>query len=185
MNGVAWIRHQHDIARRSDCLRDVGETFLGTERGDDLRLGIELHAEAAVVIGSLRTTQSGNSARSRVAICARLAERVLELFDHVRRRRQIRIAHAKIDDVRARVAGVRLGLVHLFENVGRQTANAVEVFHRLKTSKDGCPRQPPHITPAGFYHGFALVPSVWPFCASLGGFFAVGAPFLPAGGRPS
>jgi hypothetical protein len=185
MDRVARVRHQHDIARGGDCLRDVSETFLGAERGDDLRLGIELHAEAAVVVGSLRTTQSGNSARGRVAVCTRLAECLLELLDHVRGRRQIRIAHAEIDDVRSRVAGLRLGLVHLFENVGRQTANAVEVFHRLKTSKDGCPRQPSHKTPAGFYHGFALAPSVWPFCAPFGGFFAVGAAFLVAAGRPS
>src|SRR5262249_35997607 len=105
--------------------------------------------------------------------------------DHVRGCWQIRIAHAEIDDVRACVAGLRLCLIHLFKDVRRQTANAVEVFHRLKTSKDGCPRQPPRMAPAGFYHGFTLAPSVWLFCLSFWGFFAVGAPFLSVGGRPS
>src|SRR5262245_53811720 len=185
MDGVARVWYQNDVTRRRDRLRHVGEPFLGAERGDDLSVRIELHAEAAAIIGRLRTTQSGNTARRRVAVGTRLAQRVFEFFDDVRGRRQIRIAHAEIDDVRTRVAGLRLCLVHLFENVRRQTANAVEVFHRLKTSKDGFPRQPPRITPAGFYHGFALAPSVWLFCASFGVFFAVVAPFLPAGGRPS
>src|ERR1700686_3932443 len=53
----------------------------------------------------------------------------------MRRRRQIRIAHAEIDDVRSRIAGPRLGPVHLFEHIGRQAADAVEVFHRLKPSE--------------------------------------------------
>jgi len=47
---VARIGHQHDVTRRSDRLRHVGEAFLGAERGDDLRVGVELHAEAASVI---------------------------------------------------------------------------------------------------------------------------------------
>ncbi len=94
--------------------------------------GIEFHAEAALVISGLRAPQTGDSARSGIAVGARLAKRFLQLFDHVRRRRQIRIAHAEIDDVRPRVAGFRLGLVHLFENVRRQAANAVKVVHKLK-----------------------------------------------------
>ena len=50
-----------DVARRGDRLRDIGEAFLGAERRDDLGVGIELHAEAARVIGRLRAAQAGNA----------------------------------------------------------------------------------------------------------------------------
>ena len=97
-----------------------------------MSLGIELHAEATFIVCRLRTTQPGNAARRRVAIRARLAQCLLEFFDYMHRRRQIGIAHAEIYDVRSRVTGLRLGLVDLFEDVRRQAANAVKVFHRLK-----------------------------------------------------
>ena len=131
---IARIGHQHDVARRGDRLRDVGEAFLGAERGDDLGVGIELHAEAALVIGGLRAAQAGNAARGRIAVGARLAQRLLQLLDDMRGRRQIRIAHAEVDDVGARIAGARLGPVHLLEHIGRQTADAVKFFHRLRPS---------------------------------------------------
>ena len=130
MDRIARIGHQHDVARRGDRLRHVGEAFLGAERGDDLRVGIELHAEAARVIGGLGAAQAGDALRRRIAVGARLAERLLELVDDMRRRRQVRIAHAEIDDVGAGVAGRRLGAVHLLEHIGRQAADAVKFFHR-------------------------------------------------------
>ena len=74
MDRITRVRHQHDVARRGDRLRHIGKAFLGAKRGDDLGIGIELHAEAAVVVGRLRTTQSGNAARGGIAIGARLAQ---------------------------------------------------------------------------------------------------------------
>ena len=53
----------------------------------------------------------------------------------MRRRRQVRIAHAEIDDVGAGVAGRRLGAVDLLEHVGRQAADAVKFFHRSISAK--------------------------------------------------
>ena len=67
--------------------------------------------------------------RRRIAVGARLADRLLELLDDVRGRRQIGIAHAEIDDVGAAVAGRRLGAVDLLEHVRRQTADAVKFVH--------------------------------------------------------
>ena len=91
--------------------------------------GIELYAEAPRVIGGLRLAQAVDAARGRIAVGARLAERLLELLQHMGRRRQVRIAHAEVDDVGTRVPRGRLGLVDLFEHVRRQTADAVEIFH--------------------------------------------------------
>src|SRR5829696_2002612 len=45
------------------------------------------------------------------------------------RRRQVRIAHAHVDDVGPGIARGRLGLVDLLEHVRRQTADAVKIFH--------------------------------------------------------
>ena len=89
------------------------------------------------------------------------------------------IAHAEVDDVRPGVAGARLGLVHLFEHVRRQAADAVEIFHRLRPLS----RRPlgRHVTPAGFYHGLVLAPVFSPLAGfGLAGFLA-GA-FGAAGG---
>ena len=45
------------------------------------------------------------------------------------RRRQVRIAHAHVDDVGPGVPRGRLGLVDLLEHVRRQTADAIKIFH--------------------------------------------------------
>ncbi len=126
---VARVRHQHEVAGRRDGLRHVGEAFLGAERGDDLLLGIELHAEAAAVIGRLRLAQARDAARGRIAVGARLADGLLQLVDDVLRRRQVRIAHAEIDDVGALVARAGLRLVDDLENIGRQALDAMELVH--------------------------------------------------------
>ena len=125
---IGRVRHQDHVARRGDGLRHVGEAFLRAERGDDLRLGIELHAEAALVVGGLRAAQAGNALRRRIAMRARLGDRLDQLVDDVLRRRQVGIAHAEIDDVGAARAGRRLQPVDLGEDVGRQTLDAVEVL---------------------------------------------------------
>ena len=116
---IGRVRNDDDIARRGDRLGDIGETFLRAERGDDLRLGIELHAETARIIGGLGAAQPRNAPRRRIAVGARLADDFLELLDHVRGRRQVGIAHAEIDNVGAPVAGNRFGAVDLLEHIGR------------------------------------------------------------------
>ena len=181
---VARIGHQHDVAGRGDRLGDVGKALLGAERGDDLRFRVELHAEAAVVIGRLRAAQSGDAARGRIAVGARLAEGLLHLLDDVRGRRQIGVAHAEVDDVRPGVAGARLGLVHLFEHVRRQAADTVEIFHRLRPLS---PVLSAGTTPAGFYHGLVLAPVFSPLAGFLAGFLAgcLAGAFGAAGGSGS
>ncbi len=127
---VARVGHQHDVARRGDRLRDIGEAFLRAQRGHHLGVRIELHAEAARVIGGLRTAQARDALGGRIAVGARLAERLLDLLDDVSGRRQIGIAHAEIDDIRAGVPRRGLGAVHGLEHVRRQALDAVELFHR-------------------------------------------------------
>ena len=145
VNRVARIRAQHDVAGRGDRLRHVGKAFLRAERGDDLGVRIELHAEPPRVIGRLRLAQAVDAARGRIAIGARLAQRLLQLLDHMGRRRQVRIAHAHVDDVGPGIARSRLGLVDLLEHVRRQTADAVKIFHgTLLRTTDGTESQDLH-----------------------------------------
>ena len=90
------------------------------------RLGVELHAEPALVVGGLRAAQTGDALRGRIAIRARLRHRLDQLVDDMLGRRQIRIAHAEIDDIRTTRAGGRLQPVDFSEYVGRQALDAVE-----------------------------------------------------------
>ena len=60
---IGGIGNDDDVAWRGDRLRDIGEAFLRAERGDDLRLRIELHAEAALVVSGLRAAQPGYALR--------------------------------------------------------------------------------------------------------------------------
>jgi hypothetical protein len=98
---IGRVRAQHDVAGRRDRLRHVGEAFLGAERRDDLRIGIELHAETARVIVGLRAAQAGNAARGGIAMRARVLTTSHQLVDDGFGRRQIGIAHAQVDDVGA------------------------------------------------------------------------------------
>ena len=55
------------------------------------------------------------------------------------RRRQVRVAHAEVDDVGAGVARDRLGAVDLLEHVGRQALDAMKFFHRPRLLQPACP----------------------------------------------
>src|SRR5262245_4392460 len=68
---VGGVGNDDDIARRSDRLGDIGKAFLRAERGDDLRFWIELHAEAAGVVGGLGTAQARYALGRRIAVGAR------------------------------------------------------------------------------------------------------------------
>ena len=124
---VAGVRHQDGVARRGDRLRQVGQPFLRAQRHADLGLGVEAHAEAAGVVGRPGAAQAGDAARGRVAVGLRVARRLDQLVDDVGRRRQVRVAHAEVDDVATGGARLRLQLVDLGEDVGRQAPDAVEL----------------------------------------------------------
>ena len=157
MDRVARVRHQHDVARRGDRLRHIGEAFLGAERGDDLGLGIELHAEAALVIGGLGPAQPGDAARRGIAVGARTPDGVLQLLDDMGGRRQVGIAHAEVDDVGPGIARLGLRAVDLLEDIGRQSADAVEIFHGPGSSAVSRVRLRP--TDVRFYHGLRAPPA--------------------------
>ena len=127
VDGISRVRHEDHVARRGDRLRHVGEAFLGAERRHHLRVGIELHAEAARVIGGLRLAQALDALRRRIAVGARIAQRLDQLGDDMLGRRHVGIAHAEIDDVVAARARLGLELVDLLEDVRRQPLDSMEI----------------------------------------------------------
>ena len=125
---IGGIGREDHVARRGDGLRHVGEAFLGAERRHNLRIGIELDAEAPVIIRRLRAPQPRNAARSRVAVRLRLGNRLHQLVDDVLGSGQVRVSHAEVDNVVTARSGRGLELVYLLEDVGRQALYAVKLF---------------------------------------------------------
>ena len=140
VDGIRGIGHEHDVAGRRDGLRHIGKPLLRTQGRDDLPFRIELHAEAAGVVVGLRAAEPRDALRGRIAVGAGLAGRFDQLVDDVLGGRQVGVAHAEIDDVRAGCPGRRLEPVDLLEDVGRQAFDAMEFGHRGAFRRSACGR---------------------------------------------
>src|SRR5438034_4947376 len=81
------VGHEHDIARRGDRLRHIGKPLLGAERGDDLRLGIEFHAEAPLVID--RKSTRLNSSHTVISYAVFCLKKKKNISNHTNIRLQI------------------------------------------------------------------------------------------------
>jgi hypothetical protein len=133
---IAGVGAEHDVARRSDRVGDVGETLLGSDGDNHLAVGVELHPEAAPVIRGLRLPEPVDAARGGISVGIRALRGLGELGHDMRRRRQVRIAHPEIDDIGAGGAGRRLQPVDLLEDVGGQPLDAVEFGLGLGHGRD-------------------------------------------------
>ena len=136
---IARVRHEDDVARRGDRLREIGQPLLRAEGDDDLALRIELDAEAARVIAGAGAAQPGDAARHRISVGLRVLHRLDELGDDVRRGRAVRIAHAEIDHVSPGGARLRLQRIDFAEDVGRKALDAIELFGHGSSAADGRP----------------------------------------------
>ena len=116
-----------------------------------LGVGIELHAEAAPVIGGLRLAQALDALGGGIAVGARIAHRLDQLVDDMLGRRHVRIAHAEIDDVLAARARLGLELVDLLEDVRRQPLDSVEIVGHGREGSP--PRSGPEGTPLNHRNG--------------------------------
>ncbi len=134
MDRIGRVRADDRVAGRGDRHGQVGKTFLGAERRDDLGVRVQLDAVAAVVITGHRLAQALHALGHAVTVGLGLFHRLDQLVDDVRRRRHVRIAHAEIDDVDALCAQLRLDLVDFFEDVGGQAADTVKVAHGVEQS---------------------------------------------------
>src|SRR5262249_12476402 len=91
-------------------------------------------AEAALIVAGLGAAQPRNAARGRVAMRARIANHLAKLVDDRLGGRQVGVAHAEIDDVGAARAGAGLQPIYLLEDVRRQPADLVKLFHGGETN---------------------------------------------------
>jgi hypothetical protein len=126
MDRIGRVGHQDGVAGAGDGGGQIGQTFLGAERCDHFRFGVQRHVEAAAVISGERPAQAGDAFAGGIAVGARVLHGFDQLGDDMRRGGAVRIAHAQVDDVLALGAGAGLGRVDLGEDVGWQAADAVE-----------------------------------------------------------
>ena len=119
VNGVRWVWHNHHIAGRTYRLGQIGKAFFGTKRGDDLCVGVEFHAKAAIIITRHRAAQTRYPLRRGIAIGARLTRIFNKFFNNMLGHRQIRIAHAKVNDVGSCGAHACFEFIDLLEHIRR------------------------------------------------------------------
>jgi len=91
-------------------------------------LRIDINAEAAAIIIGLCLAQTGNALRCGISMRVWLLRHFAQFLDHMRRRRQIGIAHTKVDNVFTRRTGRRAHRVDFGDDIRRQTLDAVEFF---------------------------------------------------------
>ena len=135
---IGRVRADDHVAGRGQGLGEVGEALLGAQGGDHLGVGVQLHAEAAVVVAGHGAAQADDALGGRIAAGLGVAGGLDQLVDDVLGRRHVGIAHAEVDDVDALGAQARLEAVDLLEDVGRQASDAVEIGGHVQLRR--CPR---------------------------------------------
>ena len=105
------------------------QALLGADGGDHLGVGVDLDAEPAAVSLGGRLAKVGQAAADRVAMVPRVLGGFDQLVDHRRRRWNVGVAEAEIDDVLPGSPGRQLALVDGPEDIRGQVVDAAE-FHR-------------------------------------------------------
>ena len=96
---VGGARDDDAVALLDEHPHQVREALLGADRADDVRLGVELHAEDLAVALADRFTQIREPAARRVAMVRRLRGGLAELFNRNLGRRDVGVAEAEVDHV--------------------------------------------------------------------------------------
>ena len=128
MDGVRRAGTDDHVADTEQGQRHVRQPLLRADRGHDLGVGVDLHAEPAPVPTRHRQAELGQTLGERVAVIRPFARRLDQLLDDVRRRGPVGVSHAEIDDVLPRDAGPVLE-VHDFGKNIRGKALDPRKFH--------------------------------------------------------
>ncbi len=126
---VAGIGHEHGVAAVQACEHQVREPLLGAYGDDRLGVRIEFDAVAPPVPGADRAAQPRDALGHRVAVRVAALGGFDELRDDVRGRGPVRVAHAHVDDVLARMPRRHLQLVGDVEDVRGKALDAGELSH--------------------------------------------------------
>jgi hypothetical protein len=131
VDGVRRVGRYHYVARPHSREQQVRQGVLGADGDNGFRIGIQRDAITGLVALGNLFSQLGNAARLRVPVVAGVARRLDKLVHHGARRSAIRVAHAQIDDVDLRGAGLCPHLVDDRKNVRRQLPNPIEILGRI------------------------------------------------------
>ena len=122
---IARVGAEHDVARVDEREREVRDRLLRSDHADDLLLRVERQAEARLHERRGGLAEALHPDVRRVAVRRRIARRLGQRGDDVRRRRQVGIADAEIDEVLPLLALLVLERVDAREQVRGQLADAV------------------------------------------------------------
>ena len=126
--------HERGVAGAEQHPHQVREALLGADGAADLRVGVELDAELALVEVGDGQPQLRDALARGVAVVARVAHRLDELVDGDVGRRNVGVAETEVDDVDAGAPGLDLQRVHDPEDVRRQRVDPAEL-HPLEGSE--------------------------------------------------
>ena len=125
VHGIARVGAEHDVARVDEREREVRDRLLRSDHADDLFLRVERQVEARLHERGGGLAEVFHADVRRVAVGRRIARRFGQRGDDVRRRRQIRIADAEVDEVLTLLAFLVLERVDAREQVRGQLPDAV------------------------------------------------------------
>ena len=128
--GYDGLGTERGVARAEQHPHEVREALLGADGGAHLRVGVELHTEAAPVEIGDREAELRDAAARRVPVVARVLDRLGELLHRDVGRRDVGVAEPEVDDVLAGSPGLDLQRVHDAEHVRRKGVDPAEL-HRL------------------------------------------------------
>ena len=117
-DGVAGLdQHPHQVR----------EALLGADRARDLRLRVEPHTEASLVVLGNGDAQLRDAPARGVAMVGRLRGGLLELLDGDSRRGDVRVAEPEVDHVEPLTPKLALQLVDAREDVRRQVVDPTKL----------------------------------------------------------
>ena len=130
MDRIGRAGAKHYVSGIYNRPRQVRQPFFGANGDDRLTIGIKDHLVAPLVPIADGNPELVNASGDGVAMVLRFACRFDQLGDNMRRRRQIGITHAEIDDIFAPVTRLHFHTVDDAEDVGREPFDPLK-FHEI------------------------------------------------------
>ena len=135
VDGIGGVRHHRDVPGPHDRHHEVGNPFLGADRGDRLGIRVEVDVVLPLVPRADGLPQLRDPPREGIPVVAGVSCRLDELVHDVLGSGQVGIPHPEVDDVLPRAAHFRFELGDHRKNVGWQTLDPWELFHSASPGK--------------------------------------------------
>ncbi len=132
--GISRVWNQHRVTRPNRCQGQMCQPFFGTDGHNRLCLRIKIHIITAFVPVADGLAQARNTLGQGVAMGIRSLCCLAQLIDNMLRRRSVRIAHTKIDNIFTTRSSSRLQLVDNIEDVGWQAFDSGKFVHEQALS---------------------------------------------------